>query len=305
MTIILFLCIMTYILKHQILIPIRHLTQKAERDRSQESKDDTNELKALSLSVDWLIEDIDHKHNELEKNKENMIQAEKLAVVGKLAAGTAHSIRNPLTSVKMRLFSLNRSLHLTPSQQDDFKVISDEIRHIDSVVTNFLEFSRPPKINIQKVCINELIENTANLLKYRFKSINVDFKRSVDPNLPKIDADPDQLQEIFVNIIVNACEAIQKGGMIIFKAEKKIDPVSQEYVQIRIIDNGPGIPAHIQNKIFQPFFTSKKDGTGLGLSIVARIVGEHGGMIDLLSEDGSGSIFSIKLPVEYKDKKDK
>ena len=136
-----------------------------------EANEITHELKALSLSVDWLIEDIDHKHNELEKNKENMIQAEKLAVVGKLAAGTAHSIRNPLTSVKMRLFSLNRSLHLTPSQQDDFKVISDEIRHIDSVVTNFLEFSRPPKINIQKVCINELIENTANLLKYRYLSL--------------------------------------------------------------------------------------------------------------------------------------
>ncbi|MBF0452487.1 MAG: histidine kinase [Candidatus Magnetomorum sp.] len=295
MSVIALLCIMTFILTHQILRPIRVLTQKAERDRNAFTGKE-NELKALSLSVDWLIKDIDHKDNELEKNRENMNQAEKLAVVGKLAAGTAHSIRNPLTSVKMRLFSLNRSLPLTPSQQDDFNVISDEIRHIDSVVTNFLEFSRPPKLNIQPVNIHELAENTANLLKYRFNSYHVDFKMTVSQTLPDIDADPDQLQEIFVNIIVNACEAMPGGGLIIFKAEAENDQIFP-CVVINIIDNGPGIPEHIQDKIFQPFFTTKKEGTGLGLSIVARIVSEHGGTIDLLSEEGSGSIFSIKLPV--------
>jgi signal transduction histidine kinase len=104
----------------------------------------------LSLSVRGLIEDVDTTHSELEKSREHLFHSEKMAMVGKLAAGMAHSIRNPFTSVKMRLFSLSRSSNLSDTQKDDIHVISEEIRHIDTIVQNFLEFSRPPQIKNAK-----------------------------------------------------------------------------------------------------------------------------------------------------------
>ena len=118
-----------------------------EADREGAAYRSDNEVKALRHSVKGLIEDVDRTHIQLERSSESLLQAEKMALVGKLAAGTAaHSIRNPLTSLKMRLFSLSRSLELSPVQKEDFDVISEEIQHIDTIVQNFLEFSRPPKL---------------------------------------------------------------------------------------------------------------------------------------------------------------
>ena len=136
--------LLAFILTKQILIPIRRLATEA--DRHVETDGTGDEVNLLRRSVRGLIKDADHTQAALQKSRETLLQAEKMASVGKLAAGMAHSVRNPLTSVKMRLFSLNRTLELTPTQRDDFEVISEEIRHVDTIVQNFLEFSRPPRL---------------------------------------------------------------------------------------------------------------------------------------------------------------
>lgn len=280
---------------NHILSPLQRLARLTSGESNlPESK---NEVKALSRRVFGLMEDIDQTHTELRKSRETLLQAEKMALVGKLAAGTAHSIRNPLTSVKMRLFSLNRSLDLSPTQKEDLDVISQEIRHIDTILQNFLEFSRPPKLKIQEASPSEVVDLAVQLMQHRLESYNVAVRLHRHEVLPRISLDPEQLKEVFVNLIVNACEAMQGGGLIDIYEVTAFDDRLGRVVRIRLTDDGPGMSEAVQAKVFQPFYTTKEEGTGLGLSIAARIVEEHGGRIDLSSTEGEGSAFTITLPI--------
>jgi len=291
--------LMAFILLNQILRPIRRLALVTDRKIGPPQPE--NEVTALSRGVRGLIEDIHLTHSELEKSREHLLQAEKMALVGKLAAGVAHSIRNPLTSVKMRLFSLGRTLDLSPPQKEDFEVISEEIRHLDTIVQNFLEFSRPPKLKMQKVSPSEIVDIVLQLLQHRLESYNVEVTINRGYPLSEIQADPEQLKEVLVNLIVNACEAMENGGSITIQEEESVvEPLGRVGI-IRLIDNGPGIPESLQKKIFEPFFTTKEEGTGLGLSIALRIVEEHGGLLDLRSQGNGGTAFVITLPIKDSD----
>ncbi len=287
--------LLAFVLIGHILEPLKRLAVEAHRE-GVSSGQSGDEVKALSRSVRGLIEDVDHTQVELERSRESLLQAEKMALVGRLAAGMAHSIRNPLTSVKMRLFSLNRTLHLSDAQEDDFQVISEEIRHIDTIVQNFLEFSRPPKLKMQMVSPSEVVDLAIQLLRHRLSSYDVNVHIERQTQLPEILVDPEQLKEVFVNLVVNACEAMGTGGSIVIHEEVDfVEPLGRVIV-IRVSDDGPGIPESAQDKIFQPFFTTKEEGTGLGLSIVTRIVEEHGGQISVRSKEGQGTTFTITLP---------
>jgi signal transduction histidine kinase len=279
----------------QVLEPVRRLTREASREGPNPFEG--NEISALSRSVRGLIEDVGHTQIELEKSRENLLQAEKMALVGKLAAGMAHSIRNPFTSVKMRLFSLNRSLDLSEAQEEDFQVISDEIRHIDTIVQNFLEFSRPPKLQLQRISPSAVVDMACQLLEHRLRAYDVSVQVLREATLPEIEADPDQLKEVLVNLVVNACEAMEKGGRIEIRERLATVAGRGNAAVIEVSDDGPGISEEMREKVFQPFFTTKEEGTGLGLSIATRIVGEHRGTIDVSSTPGRGTTFIITLPI--------
>ncbi len=285
---------LAYILTKQLLEPIRQLSMETGLRTGAVGEQD--EVQALSRRVHHLIDNVDQAQSKLEQSQEHLLQSEKMALVGRLAAGVAHSIRNPLTSVKMRLFSMGRTLDLTPTQQEDFEVISEEIRHIDTIVANFLEFSRPPKLKMQKISPSDVVDMALQLLKHRLESYNVEVKLQRHRPLPEIWADPDQLKEVLVNLLTNACEAMDHGGTIIIQEGETFLQSIGQVVFIQVSDNGPGIPEAIQEKIFQPFFTTKEEGTGLGLSIAARILGEHGGWLDLESREGQGVTFTMHLP---------
>ena len=274
---------LTVILMTQILDPLRELA--LETDRSGGWGKPENEVVALSHQVRGLIKDM-----------------EKFALVGNLAAGVAHSIRNPLTSVKMRLFSLERRLDLSPIQKEDFAVVSEEIRHIDTIVQNFLEFSRPPKLEMHMVSPSHVVDNALQLLRHRIEAYGVTIKLNRQNKLPEILADPEQLKESLVNLIINACEAMGSGGLIMISEEESEKKNMGRVSVITLSDNGPGIPESIQEKVFQPFFSCKEEGTGLGLTIAERIVSEHGGWLDLKSREGEGATFIINLPIT-KEKK--
>jgi signal transduction histidine kinase len=286
--------LLAYILFVQILKPIRQLA--LETDPSRTTAGEANEVKALSTRVHSLIEDVDQTQTELQLSREHLMQSEKLALVGKLAAGVAHSIRNPLTSVKMRLFSLERTLELSPIQQEDFEVISEEIRHIGIIVQNFLEFSRPPKLKVQRVSPSDVVDMALQLLRHRLESYGVVVEVKRRRRLPEVEADPEQLKEVFLNLVVNACEAMAEGGQIVVREEEGVaDPLGRVAV-IRVTDNGPGIPRSIHDKVFQPFFSTKAEGTGLGLSLARRILEEHDGWLSFKSRPGEGATFVITLP---------
>jgi signal transduction histidine kinase len=284
-----------YVLFKQILSPIRKMV--GEPNLEENPGRTWNEVQALSQKVLNLRENVDLAQSELKRSQVSLVQSERLAMVGKLAAGVAHSIRNPLTSVKMRLYSMRRHLELPPPQQEDLDVISEEIGHIDAIVRNFLEYSRPPKLKIQQVRPSALVDLAITLLRPRLESFNVAVRVNRKQPLPEIWADPDQLKEVLVNIMVNACEAMVKGGTIIITESEDFFAGLGRIVRLQIQDTGPGIPASMQDKIFQPFFSSKEEGTGLGLSIAARIIEEHGGKIHVKSRPGEGATFTITLPL--------
>jgi len=288
---------LAFVLGNDILDPLRRLAMEANPGSRPDGRD---EVKALSRSIRVLIEDIDQTQSELEKSREHLLQAEKMVVVGKLAAGMAHSIRNPLTSVKMRLFSLNRTLDLSAHQKDDFQVISEEILHIDSIVQSFLEFSRPPKLRVQDMSPSEVVDHVLRLLAHRLESYDVTIRLERNGSLPEVKVDPERLKEVLVNIIENACEAMRGGGTMIIREEQGFDPGLGAVVLIRLSDSGPGIPETIRGKVFEPFFTTKEEGSGLGLSIAVRIMEEHGGRLDLKSAEEAGSTFSVILPLVSK-----
>ncbi len=286
--------LLAYILVKQLLEPVRQLSM--ETGVSARLPGERDEVQALSRRVHDLIVNVDQAQSKLERSQEHLLQSEKMAMVGKLAAGVAHSIRNPLTSVKMRLFSLGRTLDFTPTQHEDFEVISEEIRHIDTIVANFLEYSRPPKLTMQKISPSDVVDMALQLLRHRLESYNVEVKLKRPRPLPEVWADPDQLKEVLVNLLTNACEAMGSGGSIIIQEGETFLQSIGQVVTIQVSDNGPGIPESIQDKVFQPFFSTKEEGTGLGLSIAVRILGEHGGWLDLESREGQGTTFTLNLP---------
>jgi len=289
--------LLAYILFKQILGPLRRLTLDTIPLENQ--KPISNEVRVLSHRVHSLIEDVDQTQSALARSQEHLVQAEKWAMTGKLAAGVAHSIRNPLTSVKIRLFSLNRTLK-APALKEDIEVISQEIDHIESIVRSFLEFSRPPKLAMQNISPSDVVDMALRLLQHRLASDEVRIELARGTPLPVISADPDQLKEVLVNLLVNACEMMVHGGFIRIE-EKELEGGERDrkWVVISISDNGPGIPEAIQENIFQPFFSTKEEGTGLGLSIASRIVGDHGGKLTLRSKEGEGTTFIITLPVKH------
>jgi signal transduction histidine kinase len=287
--------LLAFVLGSQILGPLRRLTVEVGSEGDRDIGGD--EVKALRHGVRDLIQNVDQTQSELQKSRESLLQADKLALVGKLAAGMAHSIRNPFTSVKMRLFSLNRSLQLSDTQKEDFDVISEEIRHVDTIVQNFLEFSRPPKLKIQSVSPSMVVDQAIALLKHRLKSYSVAVSIKRDQYLPEIAADPEQIKEVIVNLVVNACEAMEKGGFITIEEQEAMSPSKERLAVIRVIDDGPGIQEPVKEKVLQPFFTTKEEGTGLGLSIAVRIIEEHQGRLDIESNEDGGATFIISLPI--------
>jgi signal transduction histidine kinase len=283
---------------HQILSPVHRMLQTAAKAGRAERS--ANVVTALGQSINLLIQDVDQAQYELEKSRENLLQAEKMALVGRLAAGMAHSIRNPFTSVKMRLFSLGRTLDLNATQEEDFSVISQEIRHIDTIVQNFLEFSRPPKLMMQPISPSAIVDNALQLLSHRLKSYGVEVRVARPAPLPEVIGDPEQLKEVLVNLIINACEEMKEGGTIMIE-ERLFGQPPHQFAVLSVSDSGPGVPEELKEKVFQPFFTTKDEGTGLGLSIASRIVNEHGGRLSLETGRTGGATFVITLPVKESD----
>lgn len=283
------------LLVQQILVPVWEMLKSTATDKIPDPAG--NMVSALGRNINNLLLNVEQAHMELEKSRENLLQAKKMAMVGRLAAGMAHSIRNPFTSVKMRLFSLGRSLELDTAQKEDFDVISQEIRHIDTIVQNFLEFSRPPKLAMQPLSPSFIVDNALQLLSHRLDSYGVHVEVIRSGILPEVMADPEQLKEVLVNLIINACEEMRGGGAITVNEYVENEKAGEAAV-LAISDNGSGVPPDNADSIFQPFFTTKEEGTGLGLSIAKRIVEEHGGSLGLDTEVTAGATFIVHLPVK-------
>lgn len=263
--------------------------------------DTVDPVPVLVQHVRRLLETVRQTRAELKESHESLRQTEKLVLVGKLAAGVAHSIRNPLTGLKLRVFSLTKGMPLTVRQEEDMAAINDAIRHMEAVTTNFLDFSRRPCLSVAPVYVGDVVENTLSLLQPRLESFQVRVEHHRPDLMPLVDADAEQLREALANIILNACEAMGVGGSLRITEETgRLEPLGRVAV-LRLADSGPGIPEDMLEAIFQPFISTKEEGTGLGLPIAKRIFEEHGGWLHVHNTPGRGATFVAVLPARKDD----
>ena len=220
-----------------------------------------------------------------------MIRSEKLAVVGQLAAGVAHEIRNPLTSLKGFTQLLKTKFGSDPPYYLD--VMLEELERINFIVNEFMTFAKPHLTLYNTAPVEKLLQNVLAILEPQLVPSDINVVLKYEANLPLIYCDKNQLKHVFLNLIKNAIEAMQDGGEVLINV-KQTHP---DHIQIQIIDQGVGIPDDIIRHIADPFFTTKETGTGLGLVVSYRIIEEHKGTIQISSKKNKGTTISITLPV--------
>jgi signal transduction histidine kinase len=223
----------------------------------------------------------------------HLLQAEKLSSVGQISAGLAHELKNPMTTLKMLFQAFKEQPDMT---KEDAEVISSEIEKMDKVLTNFLVFLKQKSFHLSKVNLNTIIDRVLSLSTFDIESSGIVVHKDLIDALPDIQADRALLEQVFMNLIINAVQAMPNGGDI--RISGKSD---ENYVEVMVWDKGGGIPPDIRPKIFDPFYTSKDDGTGLGLSIAYNIVKSHGGKLLCNSNEGVGTVFTVRLPIEKKN----
>ncbi|MFN2158488.1 MAG: cache domain-containing protein [Anaerolineales bacterium] len=248
----------------------------------------SGEIAVLGHSFNRMVEELDQAQKEL-------LQKEKLASMGQLAAGVAHEINNPLGTILLFADMLYKEMPDDDPRRSDLKMIIEETTRCKSIVSDLLNFSRQKNITAQDINIQDLIDQVIEGLQAQSTLQDVRFVREFDSNMPTIRADPNQLKQVFINLFKNGAEAMEAEG-IITVSTKMLD---HNWIEINISDTGAGIPEEHLDKIFSPFFTTKSNdkGTGLGLSIVYGIIKMHRGQIKVVSQLGKGTTFTITLPV--------
>ncbi|KPB04025.1 PAS domain-containing sensor histidine kinase [Bacillus sp. CHD6a] len=224
--------------------------------------------------------------------EDQLRKSDTLTVVGELAAGIAHEIRNPMTALKGFIQLLQNSMN-----EDQygmyFDVITSELKRIESIITEFLVLAKPQAISYQRKNISVIMKETLDLLSAQASLENVQFISFIEEGLPDIYCEPNQLKQVFINILKNAIEVMPSGGTVSVDVKK----IEGEQVLISFRDEGIGIPEDKLKKLGEPFYTTKERGTGLGLMVSYKIVEEHNGTIEVSSEVGKGTTFHIKLPI--------
>jgi signal transduction histidine kinase len=216
---------------------------------------------------------------------------EKLASLGELAAGVAHEIRNPLTAIKFRLYSLKKSLPAGLAENEDAVVIGNEISRLERIVKDFLQFARPSEPEFITVPTQRILQEVHDLLKPQLKKAAIDL--TLEPSEPAwVRADTQQIKQVLINLIQNSADSIGHDGEI----KLRVRNGAADFVALEVADNGKGIPPEVQERLFDPFFTTKEGGTGLGLPIAARIVEKHGGELRYQTHLNRGTVFFVILP---------
>ncbi|OGQ99645.1 MAG: hypothetical protein A2505_09195 [Deltaproteobacteria bacterium RIFOXYD12_FULL_55_16] len=259
-----------------------------------------DEFGELATSFNEMAVSLKEQYNKLQ-------ETERLAVVGELAAGMAHEIKNPMAGIKV---SMEVLCHDSPLGQEDKEVLCrviNEIDRITALLKGLLNYARPPKPEMVALNVNQALETTIKSARYSMRipknkgkdlDRQIEFIKDFSPNLPHIIADPNQLQQIFLNLLLNAVDAVtaisERQGLVTIQTRK----FSNESVQISIADNGNGIDSASLEEIFKPFFTTKHHGTGLGLAITKRLIEQHndGSITVANNPDGKGVTFTIILP---------
>jgi len=286
------------LLTYFLLRPVRNLVRATDRiaggDPGNEipiqSKD---ELGDLTRSFNRMVKNLTHVQNEL-------VRSEKLISLGRLSAGVAHEIRNPLNAMKGAIVHLQRRRSDDRLVEEYTRLVSEEIDRLNQFVSEFLLFARQSKPKPVPTDINRLMVATQHLFEERAKERLIRFHNQLRPDIPLMHVDPHQIEQVVVNVLINAMDAMPDGGDVTFSS-KVLNSVAEEdkirIIRLTIEDNGSGIPVQQLKNIFDPFYSTKDTGTGLGLPLSLGIVENHEGQIRITSQEGGGTSVIIELPI--------
>lgn len=232
-------------------------------------------------------------YEKVQANFEGMKRAERLSAIGQLSAGLAHEIRNPLASISGAAAILARSQDLDPTSAKCLKIITSECQRLNGLLTNFLNFARPRPPRLQSVQIEPVLENVLGLASHGVRGKTVYFEKDIAAGLQPVECDTEQLEQVLLNLMINAVEASPDGGTVTLSAAPR-----ESAIAIGVVDHGHGVaPAHI-DRLFDPFFTTKEHGTGLGLPVAHQIVRQMGGSLLAQANADRGMTFLVVLPTK-------
>jgi signal transduction histidine kinase len=253
------------------------------------------ELKTFSSQME---EKIQKTTADLKKTEAQLIRSEKLASLGELAAGIAHEIRNPLTSINILIQSLAESLSSDNIHREDLRVIEEEIERINEIIDQFLRFGKPSPPHFEETDVISILDEILQLLRLQIEKQRIRVEKDFQLLPPSI-LDREQLKQVILNLVMNALQAMPEGGRLRLSVQK---PEKDRWIQIGIQDSGVGIPPEYMDKLFDPFFSLREGGIGLGLPIAHRIIDQHHGRIEVVSTPHEGTLFTLYLPADQEEK---
>jgi two-component system, NtrC family, sensor kinase len=298
--------VISYSLSQSILRPVAQLAEGAQRlargDFGYRIRAElSDEIGILCEAFNRMGEALlDRDRHIWESTQRQLTQSEGLASLGRLAAGVAHEINNPLTGVLTFSSLLADEPGLPPKMREDLEVIVDETKRCRDIIRNLLDFARETEPEIGLVNINELTRKTIDIIRNQSLFQNILVEERLNPALPEIPTDANQIKQVLLNLVLNAAAAMPDGGRLTISTHLGVDG---RFIKISVQDTGTGIPKEHLERIFDPFFTTKEQGkgTGLGLSVSYGIVQQHKGTITVTSQVGKGSTFDVNLPVRPMD----
>jgi signal transduction histidine kinase len=232
-------------------------------------------------------------HQELESNFERIKRAERIYALAQLSAGLAHEIRTPLASLEGAAALVQRETQSEERRREFLDIIQKESRRLNRLLTSFLEFARPRQPDLQRVEVGEVLDSVILLVRHAGDTSPLELRKQIEPGLPMLECDPEQLKQVLLNLVTNASQAMPHGGTVLLEAHH-----SGTSINIDVHDQGGGIDQDNPERIFDPFFTTKESGTGLGLSVAHQIVSQHAGTMTILRNTSQGVTVRVSLPLK-------
>lgn len=256
-----------------------------------------DEIGNLARSFNKMSRQLLQARKKEEAANQKLIQAEKLASIGRISAGIAHEIRNPLTSVKLNIQKLMQSDNLDEVEKEHLNISQEGIKYMEKSIKDLLDFTRASELELARFSIEQILEESVKTLADSLALKKVTLKRNFRDELPQVLVDGDKLRQVFLNILRNAYEAVDEGGEITISLSL-LKERFRKIIKVVISDNGCGIPNKEKDVIFELFYTTKTTGIGLGLAIARKIIEQHNGSIQLSENAKKGTSFEILIPVE-------
>ncbi len=288
----------------QLSVPIRDVTGKLKQVVGPVTVSSSEDLPGMEAALQAMSERVGRVLEQLRESELAAARSERLAALGQLAAGLAHELRNPLTAIKLLIQSAAEQGASASLDSRDLAVLEEEIDRLDHTLQTFLDYARPPKSEKCPVVVHEILQQTVEFVSPQATQRGVHIECELPDEVVVIDADPGQIRQVLLNLLLNAFDASPEGGTVRVRLARRASPVphcgkspSEQWIKLDVADSGKGIPPGFEQRVFEPFFSTKDAGSGLGLPICRRIVEEHGGTISVEDLPRGGALFSICLPV--------